>query len=332
MMHPGRTLGAAVLIVTAVVGGSARAQTPSLNAQLFAARDTVWRAWFANDTALLKRFVPSAAVEVGGDKDWRWGDRKSIGDGSREFVRSKGKLIDLKFGANEVLHSGGTALVRSEYQLVTESAGKIDTTKGRAMELFVKHGNTWVNPYWQLIPWSVVTTMRDVPLPDTLGANFAIGDSTAQRGATTDYDPLIGTWEFKYQSRRPDGSYNPAFPGHWTFDKKPGDGLVEDRWRSDNPTAPMAASLYTYRVFDPKKKAWAIMGSSSTGGTIQPGWTWADANNIYVIQWSSSETLSRIRYQNIEANHFLWRSDFSNDGGKTWLLDAAVMEAKRIGK
>jgi hypothetical protein len=40
----------------------------------------------------------------------------------------------------------------------------------------------------------------------------------------------------------------------------------------------------------------------------------------------------RIRYFAIEANHFLWRGDRTTDGGKTWLLDAWTMEARRIAK
>jgi hypothetical protein len=150
-------------------------------------------------------------------------------------------------------------------------------------------------------------------------------------GTMTDYDALLGTWEFRYQPRGPDGSFFPPFTGHWTFEKKPGGGLIEDHWRPDNPTTPMAQSLYTYRTFDPKRRVWQMIGSSSTGGEIQPGLTWSDGTYRYALQRSGS-SIVRIRYLSIEANSFLWRSDRSTDGGKTWLLDEGIMEAKRISK
>ncbi len=64
---------------------------------------------------------------------------------------------------------------------------------------------------------------------------------------------------------------------------------------------------------------------------MQPGLTWSDANGRYAIQWNRG-VLSRIRYLEIGADRFLWRSDISRDGGKTWLLDAGIMEARRVGK
>jgi hypothetical protein len=206
----------------------------------------------------------------------------------------------------------------------------MDVETRRAAALFVRMGATWVNPYWQL-EQGAVGMGREIPLPDTLGANFAVGDTAKMAGTLADYDTLLGTWEFRFQSRRADGGFWPAFTGHWTFEKKPGGGLIEDRWRPDDPSVPMAQSLYTYRTFDPKRKVWQMIGSSSNGGEIQPGLTWSDGTSRYAIQRNHG-VLTRIRYLSIGANSFLWRSDVSNDGGKTWLLDAGTMEARRIGK
>ena len=75
----------------------------------------------------------------------------------------------------------------------------------------------------------------------------------------------------------------------------------------------------------------ARLAGIAQGGEIQPGLTWADDTSRYAIQRNGG-VLSRIRYLSIDANSFLWRSDISRDGGKTWLLDAGMMEARRIGK
>jgi len=303
----------------------------SVETELVAARDTVWRAFYHNDTALLRRYIPPAAATLEGSaRQQRWNTRGDIMAGARAFTNAKSRLVDVKFSNTQISTSGHTALVRSNYQVIVESGGRRDTTRGRATELFVRHGTTWVNPYWQLEE-GAVDTEREIPLPDTLGANFAIADSSKMAGTLADYDALLGTWEFRFQPRRPDGGFWPTFTGHWTFEKKPDGGLIEDHWRPDDPDVPMAQSLYTYRTFDPDRKVWQMIGSSSSGGEIQPGLTWTDGTFRYAIQRNHG-VLTRIRYLSITANSFLWRSDLSRDGGKTWLLDAGTMEARRIGK
>lgn len=319
------------LLSLGVLAGRLAAQPSPLTRELSAARDTVWRAYFRHDTALLRRYIPPAAATLEGvTRDSRWHTRNDIMAGSLGFAESSSRFIDVKFENTQVSPAGHSVLVQSNYAVIVETNGKRDTTRGRATELFVRQGDTWVNPYWQLEE-GVRGAERAIPLPDTLGANFAIGDSASQAGTPADYDALVGTWEFRFQSRNRDGTFFPLFTGHWTFDKKPGDGLIEDRWRPDDPSNPMGNSLYTYRAFDPNRKVWQIVGMSSRGGEIQPGLTWSNGTSRFVIQRSHGN-LSRIRYFAIDANHFLWRSDLSVDGGKTWLLDEGIMDAKRIAK
>ena len=320
------------LIVVLVAASTALpGQTPNADRQLVAARDTVWRAWFHHDTALLQRFIPPAAATLEG-REAHWNSRREIMDGSRSFAESKQRFVDVLFQNTHISREGESALVQSNYAVITEANGKRDTTRGRATELFVKQGDTWVNPYWHL-EGDARGASREIALPDTMGANFAIGDSATKAAALSDYDALLGTWEFRFQSRNVDGTFFPPFAGHWTFEKKPGGGLIEDRWRPDNPSAPIGASLYTYRIFDANRKVWQMIGASSRGGPIEPGLTWWDStgHGLVAIQRSGGE-LVRIRYLEIGPDHFLWRSDASRDGGKTWLRDAGTMEARRIGK
>jgi hypothetical protein len=308
------------------------AQGPELERQVFAARDTVWRAWFANDTALLRRFLPPAIATLSGGADGEWQDRAAELASSRRSAREGRRLVGLRFENSEIVLTGPSVLVRSDFMIVVSSGQRVDTTRGRATELFVKVAATWTNPYWQIEPGEATESVgREIILPDTLGANFAIADSAAMMGTPSDYDWLVGTWEFRFQNRRSATAWWPVFSGHWTFDKRPGDGLVEDTWRPDDPSVPMGNSLYTYRIFDPKRKVWQMIGASSRGGDIQPGLTWSDGSNRYVIQ-RAGNVLSRIRYLAIEPDRFLWRSDRSMDGGRTWILDYGVMEARRIGK
>ncbi len=319
-----------LLIVIHVLAKPIEAQTTDADRQIVAARDTVWRAWFNNDTAALRRFIPPAAATLEGTGMPKWDDRRGIVEGAKGFASSKSRLVHLAFENTEIERLGHTALVRSDYRFVIEANGRRDTTRGRATELFVKQGSTWLNPYWQL-EQGVSSAEREIFLPDTLGANFSIADSSKKLGSLADYDTLVGTWTFRFQSRRPDGGFFPAFTGHWTFAKMPGGGLIEDHWRPDDPATPMGNSLYTYRNFDPARKVWQMIGASSRGSEVQPGLTWSDGKYLYALQRNRG-VISRIRYLSITPDSFLWRLDRSNDGGKTWLLDAGIMEARRISK
>lgn len=172
---------------------------------------------------------------------------------------------------------------------------------------------------------------RQALLPDTLGANFPLADTATKSATPADYDALIGMWHFHFRWRNPDGTMSDGFSGHWTFEKK-AVGLIEDRWRADDPAIPMHQSLYTYRSFDPKRQLWLMMGRNPDDGTFNPGLTWSDRSNRYLIQHSGPDIITRIRYYAIDTDRFSWRSDRSTDGGKTWVLDSAIMEATRIGK
>ena len=300
--------------------------------QLLAARDTIWHAWFSNDTAALNRMLPqaSAAAENRGTDPIRWTDRATIMNGAEQFVSTGGRLEHLDFAGTRIALQGSVAVVTSNFTAVTRSSRGLDTARGNATEVFVRDGERWVNPFWRLEPLGG-SGLRDIPLPDTLGANFAIGDSATKPGASEDYDALLGVWEFRFQNRNPDGSFGPAFRGHWSFEKKPGGMLIEDRWRADNPTQPMGVSTYTYRTFDAKRKVWQMLGTNSQGGEFALGLTWSQGDERFGIQ-RYGPAIMRIRYFAMEPNHFLWRADRSVDGGRTWTRDAWSMEATRIAR
>jgi hypothetical protein len=86
-------------------------------------------------------------------------------------------------------------------------------------------------------------------------------------------DAFLGFWQFPFQSRNADGSFNAAFPGHWSFENKPGGLLIEDRWRADNSSQPMGVGTYTYRTFHPQRNVWQMLGTSSLGGEFARGYS-----------------------------------------------------------
>ena len=175
---------------------------------------------------------------------------------------------------------------------------------------------------------------RAIQLPDTLGANFAVTDSLTGRSGPADYDFLIGTWRFTFQARQRDGSFTPAFTGHWVFTKKEtgGEGvLIEDHWRPDNPKSTWDAGTWTYRAYNPQRKIWEMEGINTNNGAWQPGKMWSLGNDRVLIEWYG-QMLVRFRYFAIQPNKFLWRADATFDRGKTWINDYWTMEATRVSR
>jgi len=139
-----------ILLATAALGAApagAQAVDPAIRTELVQARDAIWRAWFAHDTAALARLLPEA-VAAGSGRSWQ--DRAAILEESRQFAAGGGRLVALEFRDTEITLSGDVAVVRSVYRLETERAGVRSTSGGRAVEVFVRRDGEWTNPFWRL--------------------------------------------------------------------------------------------------------------------------------------------------------------------------------------
>jgi hypothetical protein len=175
---------------------------------------------------------------------------------------------------------------------------------------------------------------RAIPLPDTVGANFAVADTLTGRSAPADYDFLVGMWRFTFQARNRDGSFTPAFTGHWVFTKKQtgGEGvLIEDHWRPDEASSTWDAGTWTYRAYNPERKIWEMQGINTNVGAWQPGLMWTAGESRLLTEWYGS-MLVRFRYFDIKPDKFLWRADATFDRGKTWIRDYWTMEVHRIAR
>jgi hypothetical protein len=170
----------------------------------------------------------------------------------------------------------------------------------------------------------------EVTRADTLGANF---DATkVGTGTPSDFDFLIGTWNYRFQSRKQDNpsEYLPARPGIWTGAKTHDGFMMEDEFRTLNQNGTRGLTL-TYRVFDPDKKIWNIQGIGVRRAVWTPGVAWSDGQNRYLVQdYPELGVKMRIKYYAITRDHFLWRADGSPDGGKTWVKDFWLIEATRV--
>lgn len=118
---------------------------------LLAAREAVWRAWFAGDTAALAKLIPPELITIDPGSD-TFGSRQSNVDGSKQFAASGGKLTRLVFPKTEIQSYGNTAIIYTTYELDLVSGGTPSTERGTATEMFVRRDGKWLNTGWQLAP------------------------------------------------------------------------------------------------------------------------------------------------------------------------------------
>jgi hypothetical protein len=115
--------------------------------QLLSVREQVWRAWFANDTAVLHKLVPPETIVMSGGET-NWEHQADVFQGAAEFQSQGGKLIRLEFPHTEVQHFGDVAVVWSNYLYEIETNGKRSVSTGRSSEIFVLRDGQWTNPGW----------------------------------------------------------------------------------------------------------------------------------------------------------------------------------------
>lgn len=124
---------------------------PSRRKALLEAREAVWRAWFSGDEATLRKLLPEETLALDGAPD-AWTTRDAIIKSSLDFAKAGGKLVRLEYPRTEIQAYGATAILYTGYLFETENAGKRQTQKGKAVEVFVRRQEGWVNSGWQLAP------------------------------------------------------------------------------------------------------------------------------------------------------------------------------------
>lgn len=133
----------------AATSPSSDAIDDTTRAAVLAARDSIWRAWFAHDTAALRRLLPrsTTAGEGGG-----WESREEIVAGSLASATSGRRLVGIRFDDTRMHANGNVVVVFSSYTMELEHEGRRNTVTGSASEVFVRTDGVWQNPFWYLGP------------------------------------------------------------------------------------------------------------------------------------------------------------------------------------
>jgi ketosteroid isomerase-like protein len=127
--------------------GAVWAQGGDERAEILKVRETVWRAWFANDTKTLEKLVPPDTIVISAGEE-KWKNQSGVFQSAADFQKDGGKLIRLEFPRTEIQRFGDVAIVWSSFVLETETNGKRSSSSGRVTEVFVRRNGQWVNPGW----------------------------------------------------------------------------------------------------------------------------------------------------------------------------------------
>ncbi len=136
--------------IEAQMSSPVRLPEPARN-NLLAAREAVWRAWFAGDTTQLTQLLPDDTIAINSEGGDQWPGRDAILESSKQFVASGSKLVRLEFPKTEIRAYGRTAIIYTNYLFETESvSGQRNISTGRATEVFVFRNGKWLNPGWHM--------------------------------------------------------------------------------------------------------------------------------------------------------------------------------------
>jgi len=116
-------------------------------AAVLAARDAIWRAWFANDTAALRRLLPRSTTAGDGNG---WESRDEIVAGSLRSAAAGRRLVGIRFDDTRIHANGNVVVVFANYTMELEEKGQRNTVSGSASEVFVQTNGVWQNPFWYL--------------------------------------------------------------------------------------------------------------------------------------------------------------------------------------
>jgi hypothetical protein len=143
----------AVLAVAAArpaIAATAHPVSARDRAELLAAREAAWRAFYDPDTTALERVLGPELIAIQ-ESDADWPDRGQLVALARRLKELDVRLIRLEFPRTEIQRYGDTAILYYTYIFETGVhgvSGGVDA--GRGTEIFVRRGGRWVDVGWHL--------------------------------------------------------------------------------------------------------------------------------------------------------------------------------------
>jgi hypothetical protein len=150
---------------------------------------------------------------------------------------------------------------------------------------------------------------------------------------TSQFAFLIGEWDCRTRSMKPDGTGHLEGQARWTGYWILGGWAIQDDWESTRPDG-QAFRGTNIRSFNPKTRKWDNRWLSS--GTLQWQYFEAEKQGETMVMVGGEgrdragrDFVDRNVFHEIGTDSWSWRKDRSFDGGKTWLEGVAFIEARR---
>jgi hypothetical protein len=146
---------------------------------------------------------------------------------------------------------------------------------------------------------------------------------------------LVGDWEADVRDYRADGTKNVS-KGEWHFSWVLEGRAIQDVWIVPPISERGAASTVennrygtTLRIYDHQIDAWRVFWFNPV--TQDRSSLIARRVGDTIVQQGIDDDGSFVRwtFQDIKPNSFVWRGEYSRDGGKNWQLDAEFV-ARRM--
>lgn len=174
---------------------------------------------------------------------------------------------------------------------------------------------------------SVAAADLPVGLMSELSAASANASLGEQAGVV---DRLVGTWEVEYTDFGKDGKATHRtgkFIVGWIMDGR----ALQDLWIVNPSGTRKDREVYTDLLwFDPKSRTWHSAFVDPEHGSLArfTGGPVGDDGFVLETQDLGSKQ-TRWSISNLRSDSFAWRDEASNDGGKTWTLQAEYRMKRR---
>jgi hypothetical protein len=146
------------------------------------------------------------------------------------------------------------------------------------------------------------------------------------------FGQFVGDWEFDMTGTRPDGSEIRG-KGEWHFGWILNGHALQDVWifPAAGQSQPRGSWEYgsSIRFYDPKEDVWRLAWMGPVRANVGT-FTGRMMGNEFVFEGRDGDGgIAHWVYYDIHPDHFQWRAEQSQDGGKTWKV-VQRMNVRRV--
>jgi len=157
------------------------------------------------------------------------------------------------------------------------------------------------------------------------------------RGATVEnlqFGFLIGEWDAngtRYDTEgKPQLKYTAKWRAEYLHDRR----MVLDDFAIHAPSGQEVSSFVTLRTYCETTGRWEITGLAPLQPAMNAKWFghWSDNEMLLSAEAAAPDgkiILNRIRFHDIQQDHFHWESRNSYDGGKNWIRIASLVAHRK---